>query len=143
MAIFLNVLSGSRDLEGSAIDKAITAMAIRLAQARRLISDTDDANIELTLLLPSKNHKPDFQGMRMTSYSSEDSTLYMESAIPVQALHSEQADQYITAVLQDAVDNAADFFNEKGLAFSHAQWLGEVVLDKAGMGAHRQDVSIH
>jgi len=120
--IYLSVVSASRDLEGSAIDKAITAMAIRLTQLSKTMKDNANVSIDLTLMLPSENQRPDFEGMRMTHYSSTDEVLYIESAVPLQMLHSEQADHYVSALLQDAVENAAEFFSDQGMQFCSADW---------------------
>ncbi|MCL7422354.1 MAG: hypothetical protein M8364_15795 [Methylobacter sp.] len=122
MSIYLNAVIGSRELEGSAIDKAIMTMALRLAKARKTLGNNGGVAVDLTLLLPGKTHKPDFKGMRMTRFSSTEGVLYIESAVPEKMLHSEQAELYVSALLQDAVDNAADYFSDRGLAFSHAQW---------------------
>ena len=117
MSIYLSAIFGSRDLDGSAIDKAISAMAIHLTQIRNAMKINTVASIDLTLMLPGKTHQPDFEGMRMPRFSSADSVLYIESAVPEHMLHSEQAERYVSALVQDAVENAADFFAEQGLPF--------------------------
>ena len=124
MSIYLNAVTGSRELDGCAIDKAITAMAIRLTQLRKALKNNAGATIDLTLLLPGKNTQPDFEGMRMTGFSSADGVLYIESAVPQKMLHSEHAERYVSALVQDAVANASDFFAEQGMEFASAQWQG-------------------
>lgn len=122
MSVYLNAVTGSRELEGSAIDKAIMAMGVRLTQARKTLGNDGGVSIDLTLLLPGKTHQPDFKGMRMTRFSSTEGVLYIESAVPEKMLHSEQAGLYVSALLQDALDNAADYFSTQGLPFPHVQW---------------------
>ena len=122
MRIYLSTVCGSRDLDGSPIDKAISAMAVRLTQTRKALKNNAGVSIDLTLMLPGKTQKPDFEGMRMTNYSSADGVLYIESAVPEQMLHSEHAEQYVSALVQDAVDNAVEFFSEQGVEFVSEEW---------------------
>ena len=123
MTIYLNVVTGSRELEGCEINKAITEMAIRLSAIRKALENNDKAKIDLTLILPAKSQRPDFEGMRMISFSRDDGTLFMESTIPEAMLHSQQAPRYLSALLQDAVENASEFFVENGLDFSEKEWI--------------------
>jgi len=122
MTIYLNAVTGSRELEGCAIDKAITALAMRLAQLRNGQPKEADTTIDLTMILPGKNNSPDFEGMRLTGFSSEEGTLYMESVIPESMLDSELAERYVSAVVEDAMDNAAEFFSKQGLRFNAQPW---------------------
>ncbi len=117
MSIYLNAITGSRELEGSSIDKAITAMAIRLSKYRNSLDTQPAMAIDLTVMLPGKNCTPDFEGMRMTRFSPDEGLLYMESAIPAKMLHSANAEQYLSALLEDAIDNAQEFFVEQGVSF--------------------------
>jgi len=123
MSVFLNTVTGHRELEECQINKAITALAIKLVKIRPMISNSFEPGIELTIILPGTTHKPAFQGMRLNGYSVNDNMLYIESAIPDTMLHSEHANEYMLALLQDAIDNGADFFTEKGLSFPRQQWL--------------------
>lgn len=122
MSFYLNTVTASRELEGSAIDKAIMAMAMRVAKIRNSLEKQNTATIDLTLMLPGKTEKPEFQGMRMTGFSSDDGVLYIESAVPESMLHSENAARYVSAVLQDAFENAKEFFSEQGVSFSDEPW---------------------
>jgi hypothetical protein len=122
MSFYLNTVTASRELEGSAIDKAIMAMAMRVAKIRSGLDKKNAAAIDLTLMLPGKAEKPEFQGMRMTGFSSDDGVLYIESAVPDSMLHSEHAERYVSAVLQDAFENAKEFFSDQGLSFSEEPW---------------------
>jgi hypothetical protein len=122
MSFYLNTVTASRELEGSAIDKAIMAMAARIAKIRNAQDNSNSAVIDLTMMLPGKSEKPDFQGMRMTSFASVEKVLYIESAVPEAMLHSEHAERYISAVLQDAFENAKEFFSEQGVSFSEEPW---------------------
>jgi len=85
-------------------------MAIHLTQTRYAMKRNTVASIDLILMLPGKTHRPDFESMRMTHFSSADSVLYIESAVPEHMLPSEQAERYVSALVQDEVENAADFF---------------------------------
>ncbi len=122
MSFYLNVVTASRDLDGSEIDKAIMATAMRIAKIRNGLETSNSATIDLTLMLPGKIEKPGFQGMRMTGFSGEEGTLYIESAVPESMLQSEHAERYVNAVVQDAFDNAMAFFAEQGVEFSEQPW---------------------
>lgn len=133
MTIYLGSISGSRELDGSPIDKAITAAAIKLTRARTgqraPLADTapKQANLDLTFYLPAERVKPDFKGMRIRHYSVEDGTVFIESAVPDAMLHSEQAHAYVLAVIQDAVENAEEFFAEQSWLELDASGLQEQV----------------
>ncbi len=116
MAIYLNTVTGSRALEGSPFDQAITQAAIKLTRARLHEDGERIANLDLTFLLPAKKVKPDFKGMRIRHYSVEDGTVFIESVVPEKMLHSEYAPDYVLAVIQDAVENAEAFFAEQSWA---------------------------
>ena len=118
MSIYLNAITGSRELEGCPMDKAITTMAIRLAKLRKNLKNEPTPTIDLTVMLPGQHCAPDFKGMRMTQYSATDNLLYMESAIPETMLHSPHAENYLSALLEDALENAKSFFKEQGIKFS-------------------------
>ncbi len=124
MSIYLSSVIGSRELEGSEIYKAITSLAIKLNKIRNTLKDRGGVSIDLTVILPGNTHKPDFEGMRMTSFSANDGVLHIESVVPEKMLHSQQAAPYMSALLQDVVENADDFFNEQGLEFASDQWQG-------------------
>lgn len=113
MTIYLGSISGSRQLDGSPISKAITEAAIKLTRARRGEGAEKQAHLDLTFYLPAASVKPDFKGMRIRRYSIEDRTVFIESSVPDAMLHSQQAQAYVLAVIQDAVDNAEDFFPSK------------------------------
>ena len=117
MSLYINTVTGSRDLEGCAIDKAVMQIAARLFEARKSMQFNEQGRLELTLVLPGKDIKPDFSGMRMTGFSRDEGTLYIESAVPEAMLHSEHAERYVSALVQDAVENAGAFFDEVGVGF--------------------------
>ncbi len=123
MAIYLNVINLSKALDGSEIDKAITRMAAQLMDMRNAFKNSNSATIDLTLMLTTEEAKPDFTGMRMRAYSSDEDTLFIEAALPFAVLHSSQAYPYVSALVQDAIENSADFFAEKQRYFSTLQWL--------------------
>lgn len=116
MAIYLNAITGSRELEGSPIDNAITAIAMRLNKYRNSLKQEARPGLDVTVMLPGQNCMPDFEGMRMTHFSAGEGVLYIESAIPEKILHSANAEEYLSALLEDAVENAKEFFKEQGMA---------------------------
>lgn len=113
----------SRDLDKSPIDRAITTLAASIAAEKRNGALPDGPGLDLTFLLSSKDDRPPFDGMRMGGYSTETQTLFFEAAVPETMGYSTQAPQYVAAILQDMIDNAASYFQEQNIAFDANQWL--------------------
>lgn len=123
MAIYLNVINLSKELAGSEVDSAINRMAAQLLDLRKTFKNNDSATLDLTLMLTTEDAQPDFCGMRMRSYSSSEDTLYIEAALPLAVLHSPQAYAYVSALVQDAIENASEFFTEHQRHFPAIHWL--------------------
>jgi hypothetical protein len=114
----------SRDLDKSPIDRAVTTLAAGIAAEQRNGSlPAAGPALDLTFLLSTKDDKPPFDGMRMGGYTPESQTLYFEAAVPEAMGHSDQAPEYVAAILQDMIDNAAMFFEEQNVTFDAQQWL--------------------
>jgi hypothetical protein len=106
-----------REQEGSAVSRAITALAMRFAHLRALRGATDSCTLELMFVLPDIDEGPIFEGMRLSTYAEGEGLLVVEAAVPVRILDSEHAASYVAAVAADAVDAARDFFEEQRIAF--------------------------
>ena len=113
-----------RELDKSPIEQAITAIAITVATNSKLAQMTTGPAIDLTYLLSSGADKPAFTGMRMGGYTAQNQTLFFEAAVPEKFNRSTQADNYATAVLQDAISNAIDFFQQQDVSFDAIYWQG-------------------
>ncbi len=113
----------NRDLEKSPMERAITALALSLATQRDITQDLQPGPaLDITFMLASNDDKPEFKGMRMGGYTQDDNTLYFQAAVPEGFNHSEQAQDYVAAVLEDVVTNAIDFFQATDIRFDAINW---------------------
>ena len=106
-----------RELERSAVGRAITALAMRFAGARAQGGLDDACTLELMFVLPDLEVGPVFEGMRLSTYAAGERILVVEAAAPRHLLDSEYAARYVAAVAADAVDAAREFFEEHRIAF--------------------------
>lgn len=118
----ISMKTPSRDLEKSPIDRAITVLAAGLAKEKRVGALPAGPALDLAFLLSSAQDSPDFTGMRMGGFTSDEKTLYFEVAVPQTMGFSHQASRYVAAVVQDMVDNAASYFDELAVPFDARQW---------------------
>jgi hypothetical protein len=131
MSLYISVNTPSADLDKSPIDEAITFYASSIAMEKRVGGFPSGPKLDITFMLSTQQDAPPFTGMRMGAFNHEDQTLYFETAVPVHISQSPLAQQYVQAVLQDAVDNAQDYFNELGVAFDFYQW--RQTIEKLGL----------
>lgn len=118
----ISMKTPSHDLNKSPIDLAITALAACAFAEDRSGGFPAGPILDLTFMLSSKDDRPPFDGMRMGGYTPDLQTLYFEVSVPEAMGHSEQAPRYVAAVLQDVIENAADYFQEQDVAFDADQW---------------------
>lgn len=126
MTIHIASMMPDRALDESAINKAIVKTAIDLAMRRDEPLQKRAPIVDLVFLLPSRQEKADFEGLRLHSFDSASQTLRMESAIPEKMVSSSFAERFILAVMLDAIDAAADFFIEQRILFDAAGHLALV-----------------
>lgn len=123
MSLTVSLKTASAELTDSAITRAITALATKIAIARMTKGNLPNSPaLDVTFMLPGKLEKPTFTGMRMGGYESNADTLFFEIAVPEHILHSTQSVQYTAVVLQDVIANASDFFQDNALHFNTLQW---------------------
>lgn len=123
MSLYISVNTPSAVLAKSPIDEAITFMATHLAMEKRSGRlPMDGPVLDVTFKLSTKEDAPPFTGMRMGGYSDENNTLYFETAVPESISHSPMATRYVTAVLQDVVDQATQYFAELKVPFDAEHW---------------------
>lgn len=122
MTLTISLKTASAELADSAITKAITLLATKIAKSNRTATMPTGPALDVTFMLPGKLEKPAFSGMRMGGYKSEVGTLFFEIAVPEHILHSAQSHTYAAVALQDVVANANDFFADHELHFNALQW---------------------
>jgi hypothetical protein len=123
MTLYISIKTPSQELSNSAVNDAITFFAAHAAVAKRQGRLPGGPSLDITFLFSGKNEQPDFSGMRMGGYNQDSQTLFFESAVPEHISHSEQAPRYVSLVLQDAIENASEFFKENNIDFNGDQWL--------------------
>lgn len=124
MGIFLSITSPSQELEQSAVHKAITDLALKVFQYDRAGHMPSLPKLDITFMLSTEGDAPEFQGMRMGAYAEDSHTLFFEIAIPTTISNSGYAEDYVKALLFDAIDNADDYFTELKLSiFNKDEWL--------------------
>lgn len=128
MGIYLSVVSPSKDLEQSEINKAITALAMKIHHFKQAGHMPASPKLDISFLLTSDLDKPVFEGMRMGGDKTDADSLYCEVAIPLEVVNSDYAADYVNAILFDAIDNANDFFTEMNNSkFDKQVWMSMVM----------------
>lgn len=122
MSLYISVNTPSSVLSKSPIDEAITFYAASIAMEKRVGRFPEGPKLDITFMLSTRQNAPDFKGMRMGAYDNENQILYFETSVPEHISQSPVAQKYVRAVLQDAIDNAQDFFQEHGVKFEFEQW---------------------
>lgn len=122
MSLFISVTTPTSEFSESPMDKAITFFAASAVMEKRVGSFPPGPELDITFMVTGPKNAPSFQGMRMGGYNEDNHTLYFETAIPPHLNQSSAAPRYVQAVLQDAVDNAQDYFNELGVDFDYDRW---------------------
>lgn len=122
MTLSISMKTASADLTDSAITKAITMLATKIAKSNQGTALPKKPALDVTFMLPGKLEKPAFTGMRMGGYEAGADTLFFEIAVPEHILHSSQSHLYAATALQDVVANANDFFTDNELHFNVLSW---------------------
>lgn len=123
MTISIGACLPDVQLDASSFCKALTNVAIELAQFRKHPLQLNKPNIELYFLIPGNKERPEFEGMRYHSYDAPSNTLKIESAVPRQMIQSTHAKHYVVAAIQDAIDGAYDFFETQKVEFLRDEYL--------------------
>ena len=123
MSLSINMASASSDAMDSPISHAITSVAVKLNHTEKNYTWPSGPSLDITFMIPGKMEKPDFRGMRMGGYTTNDDTLYFEREVPSHLIHSSRAEEFVGLVLQDAVYNASNFFSEQSMDFNQIGWL--------------------
>lgn len=126
MSLYISIAMASSGLTESPINNAITSLAARVAGEKKQGNVPVGPALDMTFMLPGKEERPAFEGMRMGGYTQENDTLYFETSVPGHIIHSQQAGEYVALVMEDMIDNAQLFFQENHVDFDAMQWQGYV-----------------
>lgn len=128
MTIHIGSMMPDRSLDESPLLKAIIKIAAELAQWREQNVQKRTPILDIVFLLPSKQEQADFTGLRLHSFNVAEQTLRIESAVPEKMVNSIHAERFVTAILQDAVDAASEYFSEQAILFNAAEHLALIEL---------------
>lgn len=135
MNIFIGAYLPDRQLDESPFCQVLIKVAVELAQLRQHSLLNCKPNLDLAFLLPGSEEQPEFQGMRLHSFDSSTQTLKIESAVPRQMIGSSKAEEYVIAVMQDAVDGAYEFFGIQQMPFQRDEYLSLIDAIRTRNGA--------
>lgn len=123
MAIFIGAYLPDRRLDDTPFSKALTRVAAGLAQHRQNKLQSSAPHLDLQFLMPGQSDLPGFEGMRFHSYDASSNTLRIESSVPGKMLGSSHAEAYVIAAMQDAIDNAKEFFSSQEADFTSEEYF--------------------
>lgn len=117
MTVHISSMIPDRSLEESALFEAITQVAMELAKFNNQPIQNKAPILNVVFLLPSRQEKADFEGLRLYSFDKEAQTLRIEAAVPEKMVASTHAERFVLAILMDAADAAGEFFEEQRILF--------------------------
>ena len=126
MTLHIGAMMPDRSLDESIFIKAITKVATDLARLRDQLVQQNTPVLDIIFLLPSRQEKADFAGLRLRSYDTAGQTLRIESAVPEKMVTSIHAERFVIAIMQDAIDAADLFFSEHAIPFNGSAHLALV-----------------
>ena len=132
MTLHIGSMMPDRSLDESVLIKAITKVATDLAGLRDQLVQKKMPVLDIVFLLPSREEKAGFAGLRLHSFDHNGQILRIESAVPEKMVTSIHAERFVIAIMQDAVDAAGEFFSEQHILFdvSEHQALVDLVITK-------------
>ena len=123
MTIHIGSMMPDRSLDESVLIKAITKVATDLAGLRDQRVQKQPPALDIVFLLPSRQEKAGFAGLRCHSYDTLGQILRFESAVPEKMVTSIHAERFVIAIIQDAIEAASEFFSEQPILFDAAAHL--------------------
>ncbi|MDD5581219.1 MAG: hypothetical protein PHY16_18370 [Methylobacter sp.] len=128
MTIQIGAMMPDRLLDESTLIKAITKIAADLARLRDQYVQKRMPALDIVFLLPSRQEKADFAGLRLHSFDNAGQVLRIESAVPEKMVTSIHAERFVIAIMLDAIDAAGEFFSEQHILFDVSEYLALVGL---------------
>jgi hypothetical protein len=126
MTIHIGAMMPDRSLDESVLIKAITKVATDLAKLRDQLVQKKMPVLDIVFLLPSREEKADFAGLRLRSFDTAGQMLRIESAVPEKMVASSHAERFVIAIMQDAIDAAGEFFSEQHILFDVSEHMALV-----------------
>ena len=128
MTLHIGSMMPDRSLDESVLIKAITKVATDLARLRDQLAQKKAPVLDIVFLLPSREEKAGFAGLRLHSFDHNGQILRIESAVPEKMVTSIHAERFVIAIMQDAIDAAGEFFSEQHILFDVSEHLALVDL---------------
>ena len=128
MTLHIGSMMPDRSLDESVLIKAISKVATDLARLRDQLVQKKTPVLDIIFLLPSRQEKADFAGLRLHSFDTAGQILRFESAVPEKMVTSIHAERFVIAIMQDAIDAAGEFFSEQHILFDVSEHLALVDL---------------
>ncbi len=128
MTLHIGSMMPDRSLDESVLVKAITKAAADLAGLRDQLIQKKAPVMDIVFLLPSQVEKADFAGLRLHSFDTVRQILKIESAVPEKMVTSIHAERFVVAIILDAIDAAAEFFDEQNILFNKPEHVALVDL---------------
>jgi len=128
MTLHIGSMMPDRSLDENVLIKAITKVATDLAGLRDQMVQKKMPVLDIVFLLPSREEKAGFAGLRLHSFDHHGQILRIESAVPEKMVTSIHAERFVIAIMQDAIDAAGEFFSEQHILFDVSEHLALVDL---------------
>ena len=123
MTLHIGSMMPDRSLDESVLVKAITKVAADLAGLRDQLVQKKTPVLDIVFLLPSQVEKADFAGLRLHSFEAARQIIKIESAVSEKMVTSIHAERFVIATMLDAIDAAAEFFDEQNILFNKSEHL--------------------
>ncbi|WP_221796037.1 hypothetical protein [Oceanobacter mangrovi] len=122
MTLFCGAYMPESGLVDSPFVGALTRVAANLTRLPTKAVADASAHLDLYFLLPHGEEIPPFRGMRFHSFDREHMRLRIESSVPAHMLESRHCQAYVLAAIEDALENAAEFFASENIQFDYLGW---------------------
>ncbi len=102
-----------RSLNESVLIEAITKVATDLDGLRDQLIQQKTPVMDIIFLLPGREEKADFTGLRLRPFDHAGQILRIESARMEKMVTSIHAERFVIAIMKVAIDVAGEFFREQ------------------------------
>jgi len=123
MTLHIGSMMLDRSINESVLIEVITKFATDLDGLRDQLVQQKTPVLDIIFLLPSREEKADFAGLRLHSFDHAGQILRIESAVPEKMVTSIYAERFVIAIMQDAIDAAGEFFREQHIQFNLTEHL--------------------